>query len=161
MHCANYALIPYGGFSQIRSQFVIMGCEISCRHCMVYHIPGMLKKFGNLRHFSGQVTYNWLKYGHYGNASNLSIWRGGRERYLQEKLHDAIVEIIRSDYRLEQMRQGVRGHPSCVRSKRSYQKRNDEYWNGGGHTQSPSHADHDNIMRYMLNHLFQQSPLIK
>ena len=55
-----------------------------------------------------------------------------KKNYFSSNKHDAAVEIIRSDYRLEQMRQGVWGHPSCVRNKRSYRKRNDEYWNGGG-----------------------------
>ena len=26
-------------------------------HCMVYHVPEMLKKYGNLRQFSGQGMY--------------------------------------------------------------------------------------------------------
>ena len=27
------------------------------RHCMVYHVPTMLKKYGNLRQFSGQGVF--------------------------------------------------------------------------------------------------------
>ena len=48
-----------------------------------------------------------------------------KNNYFSSNRHDAAVEIICSDYRLEQMRQGVWGHPSCVRVKRSYRKRND------------------------------------
>ena len=28
-------------------------------HCMVYHVPTMLTKYGNLRQFSGQGTYTY------------------------------------------------------------------------------------------------------
>ena len=29
---------------------------LSLRHCMVYHVPTMLEKYGNLKQFSGQGT---------------------------------------------------------------------------------------------------------
>ena len=29
---------------------------LSFRHCMVYHMPTMLEKYGNLKQFSGQGT---------------------------------------------------------------------------------------------------------
>ena len=46
--------------------------------------------------------------------------------------HDAAGEILRCEARLEMLRSGTRGFPSCERKKRPYQKRDDEYWNGGG-----------------------------
>ena len=42
------------------------------------------------------------------------------------------AEIIKSDFRLESLKQGVWGHGSCDREKRKYTKRNDKYWNEGG-----------------------------
>ena len=53
-------------------------------------------------------------------------------QYFSSNKMDAVAEIVRCDYRLEAMRQGVWGYPSCHREKRKYTQRDDEYWNNGG-----------------------------
>lgn len=55
-----------------------------------------------------------------------------KRHYFSSNKMDAAAEIVRCDYRLEAMRQGVWGHPSCHREKRKYTQRDDEYWNNGG-----------------------------
>ena len=55
-----------------------------------------------------------------------------KQKYISSNKHDAAGKIIRSDYRLNELQQGVWGHPSCVREKRLYCKSNMEYWEGGG-----------------------------
>ena len=40
--------------------------------------------------------------------------------------------MIISDYRLNELRQGVWGHLSCVQDKTPYRKRKTDYWEGGG-----------------------------
>ena len=55
-----------------------------------------------------------------------------KRHYSSSSKHDAPGEIIRSEYRQETLQRGAWGHPTCVRQKRSYTKRDDEYWNGGG-----------------------------
>ena len=55
-----------------------------------------------------------------------------RRNYFSSNKHDAPGEIIRSDYRLNELQRGVWGHPSCVREKRPYCKRDTDYWEGGG-----------------------------
>ena len=54
-----------------------------------------------------------------------------KHHYFSSNKMDAAAEIVRCDYRLEGMRQGVWGHPSCHREKMKYTQRDDEYWNNG------------------------------
>lgn len=55
-----------------------------------------------------------------------------KRHYFSSNKHDAPGEIIRSEARQEALRQGVWNHPTCVRQKRSYDKRDADYWEGGG-----------------------------
>ena len=55
-----------------------------------------------------------------------------KRNYFSSNKHDAPGEIIRSDYRLNKLQQGVCGHPTCVLEKRPYCKRDTDYWEGGG-----------------------------
>ncbi|MCG8626156.1 MAG: hypothetical protein MJE68_29690 [Proteobacteria bacterium] len=55
-----------------------------------------------------------------------------KRNYFSSNKHDAPGEIIRSDYRLNELQQGVWGHSTCVREKRPYCKRDTDYWEGGG-----------------------------
>ena len=55
-----------------------------------------------------------------------------KRNYFSSNRHDASAEIIRSDYRLEVLKRGAFGHPSCEREKRPYTKRDNEYWDEGG-----------------------------
>ena len=55
-----------------------------------------------------------------------------KRNYFSSDKHDAPGEIIRSDYRLNELQWGVWGQPSCVREKRPYCKRDTDYWEGGG-----------------------------
>ena len=55
-----------------------------------------------------------------------------KRHYYSSNKHDAPAEIIRSDARLEMLRQGTGGYPSCERKKRKYDKHDEEYWSGGG-----------------------------
>ena len=55
-----------------------------------------------------------------------------KRNYFSSNKHDAPGEIIRSDYRLNELQWGVWRHPSCVREKRPYCKRDTDYWEGGG-----------------------------
>ena len=54
------------------------------------------------------------------------------KRNYSSNKHDTPGEIIRSDYHLNELQQGVWGHPSCVREKQPYHKRNTNYWEDGG-----------------------------
>ena len=53
------------------------------------------------------------------------------KNYFSSNKHDAPGEILRSDYRLNEMRHGV-WDILVVREKKSYHKRDDARWNGGG-----------------------------
>ena len=55
-----------------------------------------------------------------------------KRHYFSSNKMDAAAEIVRSDYRLEVMRQGVWGHPSCQREKRKYTQCDEDYWSNGG-----------------------------
>ena len=96
-------------------------------HCMVYHIPRMLRLYGNIKQFSGQGE----------SVSHIHTWSipflvtscrcwekkdDSKRHYYSSNKHDAPAEIIRSDARLEMLQQGTGGYPSCERKKRKYDK---------------------------------------
>ena len=57
-----------------------------------------------------------------------------KRHYYSSNKHDVPMELIRSEVHMEELAWGKDGygHPSCQRTKRPYNKTNDEYWNGGG-----------------------------
>ena len=87
-------------------------------HVLVYHIPGMLRRFGNIKQFSGQGV----------EKNNDDCKRN----YFSSNRHDAATEIIKADVRLQTLDQGTAGLPSCRRVKRPYRKADTEYWEEGG-----------------------------
>ena len=54
-----------------------------------------------------------------------------KRNYFSSNKHEFPVEIIRNDYRLNELQRGVWGHSTCVREKRPYCKRDTDYWEGG------------------------------
>ena len=66
-----------------------------------------------------------------------------KRHYFSSNKHDAPGEIIWSEARQEAPWQGVWYHPSCVRQKRSYTKRDEDYWAGGGIQEVRKHARGD------------------
>ena len=110
---------------------------------MVYHMPTMLKSYGNLRQFSGQgnrVEGTCTLYVQFHvHTCNLHSYHVGVEKkndtskrnYFSSNRHNAPAEIIKSDFRLESLKRGVSGHGSCECEKKEVHKDN-EYWNNRG-----------------------------
>ena len=63
--------------------------------------------------------------------------------YFSSNKHDAPGEIIKSECRQEALRQGVWDHPTCVRKWRGYNKRDEDYWTGGGIREVRKHSRGD------------------
>lgn len=55
-----------------------------------------------------------------------------KRNYFSSNRHDAARDILVAEARLEQLVRGAPGIPSCVRKKRSYEKKDTEYWEEGG-----------------------------
>ena len=66
------------------------------------------------------------------------IWRlkknnfdDAKRSYFSNNRHDAAGDILLSEARLEDLRKGNEERDTCVRLKRSYEKRSVEYWTEG------------------------------
>ena len=95
-------------------------------HCMVYHVPAMLKKFGNCITFPAKVCVKLMctyinfyilqlhmcvlciryvhVHVHVGAEKNND---DSKRHYFSSNKMDAAAEVMRCDYRLEAMWQGV------------------------------------------------------
>ena len=51
-----------------------------------------------------------------------------KRNYFSSNRHNAAGDILLSEARLEDLRRGNEERDSCVRLKRSYEKRSVEYW---------------------------------
>ena len=100
-------------------------------HIMVYHVPKMLRVFGNIKQFSGQGKWNiWRLFTiHYFDFIIFFFGLGveknnddSKRHYFSSNKHDAASEIIRCEARLEMLCSGTKGFPSCERQKCPYQK---------------------------------------
>ncbi len=97
----------------------------------------MLRLYGNIKKFSGQgeclivvvIRYDFVLNYFIGVEKNND---DSKRHYYSSNKHDAPVELIRSEVRLEVLARGKDGYPSCQRMKRPYNKACDEYWHGGG-----------------------------
>ncbi|KAL5469472.1 hypothetical protein EMCRGX_G030729 [Ephydatia muelleri] len=80
-------------------------------HCLAYHIPDQIRRYGNLRMFSGQGVEK-----HNDDA---------KRAYFSSNKWDAAAEIIKTEARVQCLRQ-------FAAAKRPYQKHDSVYWEEGG-----------------------------
>lgn len=97
---------------------------------MAYHAPDMMRKYGNLRQFSGQGTYYYIGLYIYclliiGVEKNNDE---AKHHYYSSNRHDGAKDILLTEARLEVLQ---RDEPRVIREKRPYNKRNTEYWEKG------------------------------
>ena len=100
-------------------------------HMMAYHAPEMIRKYGNLRQFSGQgmgtyIAVNYCLYMHIIGVEKNND--DAKHHYYSSNRHDAPKDILLTEARLEVLQ---RDEPKVVRKKRSYKKRSTEYWEKG------------------------------
>ena len=103
-------------------------------HCLVYHVPQMVAKYGNIKQFSGQGM-NSLRalntHIHYLQGYNfpfVGVEKNNdvaRRNYFSSNLHDPAGEILKAECRLENTE-------SHKRQKRKYTKKDNDYWVNGG-----------------------------
>ena len=99
-------------------------------HAKVYHVPQMIKEFGNIKQFSGQGTHTTYKgsppYVFVINALSrgLGVEKNddARRNYRSSNHWD---DMLTTEFRLEQGSKHERNH-------RTYNKHKLEYWFGGG-----------------------------
>jgi hypothetical protein len=79
-------------------------------HCLVYHVPDQLRRYGSLIRFSGQ-----------GVEKNNDA---AKHAYYSSNKHDPCGEVLQIETRKEALQ-------SCRRTKRPYTKTNTSYWTTG------------------------------
>ena len=85
-------------------------------HCLLYHVPGFVNRYGTLLNFSGQGVENMndiVKMAHQKRSNK----------------HDQTVEELKTRKRMEVLKED-----NCERGKRTFSKSNENYWNQGYET---------------------------
>ena len=90
-------------------------------HAMVYHVPNIIRQYGNLKQFIGNALYT-----SYLCTSGVEKHNDDAKRnYFSSNLWDAPADIMMTEYRLEVLQE-------YSREKRAYTKRDSAYWHEGG-----------------------------
>ena len=96
-------------------------------HAMVYHVPNIIRQYGNLKQFSCQdwnALYFFLD--SYLCTSGVEKHNDDAKRnYFSSNRWDAPADIMMTAYRLEVLQE-------YSREKRAYTKRDSAYWHEGG-----------------------------
>ena len=107
-------------------------------HILVHHVPGMLRRYGNLRQFSGQgkdsIVY-LLELSLLIISFDLGVEKNNdtaKRNYYSSNHWDAPREILVTEARIETLANGSANVPSCKREKRPYNKQDMAYWSEGG-----------------------------
>ena len=127
-------------------------------HCLVYHIPEMIRRYGNLRKFSCQGAHTCRVQGHTHTNTRIALFIDGyiyqkntapnlcilfsctgveknnddaKRNYFSSNRWDAASDILETEYRLEKL-------SSYNRQKRKYEKQDENDWCGGGIEESRS-----------------------
>ena len=103
-------------------------------HIMVFHVPDIIERNGNIKMFSGQVKS--MKLTMY-TCIRVLIFLGVEKNNDEAKkhilfsrnMHNVAGEILKADARLELLQRGISELPTCTCTKRPYTKKNIEYWN--------------------------------
>ena len=98
----------------------------------MYHVPECIRKYGNIKQFSGQGRYTTTTTVMRNMSTKFSTCAGveknnddARRNYFSSNLQDAPGEILKAEGRLEQTQE-------YKRTKRTYTKRKADYWHNGG-----------------------------
>lgn len=86
-------------------------------HCLVYHIPDMIKRYGNIKQFSGQETVNNFYASLLTGVKNNNI---AKRNYFSSNMHDVTGEVLKAEWQQEQTKE-------YKRKKRNYTKHNCDY----------------------------------
>ena len=94
-------------------------------HCLVFHVPEMIKKYGNIKQFSGQGNlYVFENSIHNYLHNNLGVEKNNddaKRNYFSSNMHDPANEVLQAEWRMEHTEE-------YRRRKRTYTKRNPDYW---------------------------------
>ena len=94
-------------------------------HCLVYHVPAVIKNYGNLKQFSN-IWVEWvISYHVVYTMTGVEKNNDDARRNYSSILHDPASEILKAEIRSEYTEQ-------YKRVKRQYNKRDDDYWQNGG-----------------------------
>ena len=104
----------------------------SSPRCMVYHVPHQIRLHKNLLQFSGQGMHTTHLQDCYLNDNCIVLFLGveknnvhAKHNFYSSNRHDACGEVLRTEKRIEML------DSSCQREKRTYCKKDQQYWSGG------------------------------